>query len=128
MHRVFHTPELRLYIFEQVGRQSEVACALVCKEWYEVMANRLWKSLDSPKPLVSLLGRLQKDVNVRRLSIYSRQFMTIRFTDRMAEVQGTDWSSRLDRVQTVRVPCAQSGHRTRESWLRSDGIPSHPPL
>ncbi|KAL5513861.1 hypothetical protein ACEPAG_2622 [Sanghuangporus baumii] len=60
MNRVFYIQELLYHIFDLLGKSSQVSCALVCKSWCEVVLNRLWRVLDSPKPLVALLGPLIK--------------------------------------------------------------------
>ncbi|KAL5521852.1 hypothetical protein ACEPAF_1696 [Sanghuangporus sanghuang] len=52
--------ELLWHIFDLLGKSSQFACALVCKSWCEVVLNRLWRVLESPKPLVALLIPMQK--------------------------------------------------------------------
>ncbi|KAL5501247.1 hypothetical protein ACEPAH_9634 [Sanghuangporus vaninii] len=59
MNRIFYIQEIICHIFDLLEKSSQFSCALVCKSWCEVVLNRLWRDLESPKPLVALLRPMQ---------------------------------------------------------------------
>ncbi|KAH8116161.1 hypothetical protein DFH11DRAFT_1584613 [Phellopilus nigrolimitatus] len=60
-HPVFLTPELRVNIFGLADRETQSRCARVCSLWSNDALNELWKDLESPIPLLSILAPLTDD-------------------------------------------------------------------
>lgn len=53
------TPEILSLIFAKAPRQTQAACALVCKKWSEISLNELWRDLEDIIPLLRLVMHSQ---------------------------------------------------------------------
>ncbi|KAG8945169.1 hypothetical protein FRC04_001148 [Tulasnella sp. 424] len=48
-------PEILSLIFAKAPRQTQAACALVCKNWSEVTLDELWRHLEHIQPILNLI-------------------------------------------------------------------------
>lgn len=62
-HRVLFIIEILTQVLRNAGKPDLAAAARVCRTWMEVALNMLWEELESPHPLMSLLGPIIKHVD-----------------------------------------------------------------
>lgn len=54
---VIEIPEILAEVFEGLPPSSKAAAACVCRQWSEIVLDKLWRDLDSVIPLFNLVGR-----------------------------------------------------------------------
>lgn len=64
MDHALHTPEvLALILSHLLDRGFLLRAALTCRTWKDPALDQLWRDLESPLPLMKLLGSVRVDDN-----------------------------------------------------------------
>ncbi|KAG8871134.1 hypothetical protein FRB97_008971 [Tulasnella sp. 331] len=100
-HSVISVSDVLEEILDRLPISGKAACACVSSEWFEVAVEKLWKDLDSVRPLFNLISTLSdasdrsdiiafrqplRDVQWSRFTSYAHRFRSISWNDEMGNL------------------------------------------
>lgn len=110
-------------IFKQASQRSRAAAMCVCRSWFSIAANELWRTLPSPVPLLSLLAPLRP--NNRTREVYSAsaehlfvavlKFFFLMELEFIRDIELDDWYRLWVYSPRIRELCYDDGDTTFDS-------------